>query len=193
MENIYQAKLNLPEKLSIRELQNNLLNAQNSIGYFFKSIPEETFFSKPDGGWSPAENVRHLTTATFTTGLFIKKELHFLLNLFGKGNSLKNLHQVRDEYLEKLSSGKKASGIFTPISLSFFRTKEWQQKECEALEFSIQQIVGVLDHWTEEELDTTNIIHPILGIITVREILYFSLYHLYHHSSIVEKRLGINK
>lgn len=174
--------------MNLEEIHRNFQKAQDEIVSFFKEIPQETFFSNPPGGWSPAENIRHLTTSIVPVSLFLKKELHFLLQIFGKTSFSRSYSEIVRQYKKKLNEGSTA-GVFSPFSLSFIRTREWQELECNTLSAALDQLIQVIPDWSEIEVDSTNIVHPILGTISVREMLYFSLYHLYHHSTIVEERL----
>ena len=44
--------------------------------------------------------------------------------------------------------------------------------------------------WSEAELDTRAVMHPLLGSLTMREMLYFMLYHDAHHATVVSIKLG---
>jgi len=54
-------------------------------------------------------------------------------------------------------------------------------------------LVNSLSHKTikqsETALDLYILPHPLLGKITLREMLYFTAYHVYHHQTIVERDL----
>lgn len=181
--------IHLPSNLDQLELIEQFNNAKNELLEFYTSIPENIFFSKPENGWSPQENIKHLYSATFVLALFIRKELKFLLLLFGRGNSKKSIPEIIKIYNNKLNSGSGA-GFFSPLFASNIIDIGKKNSEIKSLIDSIQELINVLPSWTEEELDNTNIVHPILGILSVREMLYFSLYHLYHHSSKVQMRLN---
>lgn len=42
---------------------------------------------------------------------------------------------------------------------------------------------------SDEILDTYQIPHPIIGLISVREMIYFTLYHYKHHLKAINKLL----
>jgi hypothetical protein len=54
----------------------------------------------------------------------------------------------------------------------------------------VTALARALEHWTEMDLDRCRLPHPLLGKITVREMLFFTLYHYEHHWAIVAERLG---
>jgi hypothetical protein len=46
-----------------------------------------------------------------------------------------------------------------------------------------------LEPWNEKDLDTIRMLHPLLGKITAREMIYFTVYHSEHHVAATKKRL----
>ena len=52
---------------------------------------------------------------------------------------------------------------------------------------SFAAFISNLQNWSEEELEMYNCTHPVFGKITVREILYFIIYHVQHHKEAIKK------
>jgi hypothetical protein len=52
------------------------------------------------------------------------------------------------------------------------------------------QLADVVGHWREEDLDRYRLPHPLLGKLTVREMLLFTVYHNYHHPRSLAARLS---
>lgn len=48
---------------------------------------------------------------------------------------------------------------------------------------------GALEQWSEADLDRVRMPHPILGPLTVREMLFFTLYHDGHHVEAARARI----
>jgi hypothetical protein len=46
-----------------------------------------------------------------------------------------------------------------------------------------------LDRWSEAALDSVQMPHPLLGRLTAREMIFFTLYHNQHHVEVVRRRL----
>lgn len=46
-----------------------------------------------------------------------------------------------------------------------------------------------LEGWSERDLDRIRMPHPILGMLTTREMLFFTLYHNRHHVEAARRRL----
>jgi hypothetical protein len=46
-----------------------------------------------------------------------------------------------------------------------------------------------LNKFTEEELDKYILPHPLLGKLTIREMMFFTIYHVLHHQMMTERDL----
>ena len=44
-------------------------------------------------------------------------------------------------------------------------------------------------NWKDTQLDQYIVPHPLLGKITLREMGYFTIYHVQHHDAIIRERL----
>ncbi|MCP5097860.1 MAG: DinB family protein, partial [Chloroflexi bacterium] len=60
---------------------------------------------------------------------------------------------------------------------------KWQEKGGE--------LVKALTKWSEKDLDNLMLPHPLLGNMTVREMLFFTLYHNMHHVNDVQRLLNL--
>ena len=157
---------------------------------FFAGIAEDTFMTAPAGVWSPAENLVHLikSCAPVIMALGIPKTA--LRIRFGwVRHELRTLAQVRHTYVnEALANGGKASGPFVPELLEPLDGSQarilskWREKG--------QELQAGLEKWSDQALDHYLLPHPLLGKMTVREILFFTLYHNLHHVNDVQRLLN---
>jgi uncharacterized damage-inducible protein DinB len=46
-----------------------------------------------------------------------------------------------------------------------------------------------IDKISEEDLDKHILPHPLIGKTTIREILYFTIYHVQHHQKAIKENL----
>ncbi|MCA9925664.1 MAG: DinB family protein [Anaerolineales bacterium] len=164
---------------------------KTAVSAFFSNIDDDAFFAAPPQVWSPAENLVHLIKSSSPVVMALNLPQMVLRLRFGKANrASRTLAEVRTEYVEvALAGGGVAGGPFLPkVNEQSAAEKrcileKWQEK-CEAL-------VQAIGKWSEAELDEHLLPHPLLGKMTVREILFFTLYHNMHHVNDVQRLLGL--
>jgi hypothetical protein len=114
----------------------------------------------------------------------------FIISLFfGKTNRpSKTYDELVNKYLGKLANGGKASGRFVPDKGSIKK----KEKISKSLSASINRLVSNIERFSEEDLDTLILPHPLLGKLTVREMMYFTIFHVEHHFESVKKNISIS-
>ena len=146
------------------------------------SFSEEHFFQKPaTDKWSAGENIQHLFVSVKPlVGLFGKPEL--MLQQWGKANRASMSYETLVEaYLEKLRQGGVAPAAFAPEVLAT------QAEQMENLHSINSKFLERASQLTEEVLETCQIPHPLLGLLTVKEFLLFTIYHTGHHNETIKR------
>lgn len=149
---------------------------------FLEMLNDAEFFAPQGEKWSPAEQVRHLTKSVRP----VAKALHMpriaLALLFGyRRAASRSFTEVEAFYQSKLKTGVTA-GRFAPSSQPApidprARRAEIMQHWQEAH----RQLLQTITTWPEAALDRYRLPHPALGKLTLREMLFFTLYHNAHH------------
>lgn len=149
------------------------------------------FFFPLGEAWSPADNVRHLLKSNRPVLRALRTPKLLLLVRFGGGlRPSKTYSEVRERYLARLAAGVTA-GRFTPRPLgSSDQTEEHRGSLMAAMDQVSRDLTGAVSDWGEWQLDRLRLPHPALGRLTVREMLFFTLYHNYHHMQNVVRRAG---
>jgi hypothetical protein len=147
-------------------------------------VPDALFNSSKENKWTPAENIRHLITATKMTIVPFTLPKFVPALLYGKGNGKSRTYEeVVSAYESKLADGAKASGVYVPEKTNYER-----EKLCPQILKEGDKLVQAIDNkWTEEQLDNYQVNHPILGKLTMRELAYFTIYHNIHHMETIRK------
>lgn len=91
--------------------------------------------------------------------------------------------ELVERYRKKLSAGGRASGPYIPKPVAASRGK---QKLLDQLGTAMHRMGLALNRHTEASLDNYLAPHPLLGKITLRELVYFTIYHCYHHLAGIE-------
>ncbi|MEO9887706.1 MAG: DinB family protein [Balneola sp.] len=146
---------------------------------------DDSLFDRPkaEGKWSTGQQLDHLIKSVkpLTTGMGLPK---FLLKIrFGTRNRPeRTFEELVAKYHKKLKEGGQASPAFIPPKISI------KQKDQLLAIYEKEKInlVKVLQKWSEKQLSTNIAPHPLLGKCTVRELLYFTIYHNFHHLKSIE-------
>jgi hypothetical protein len=177
--------------LTINEIAKQLNTAKTEFNNFCASLPDEQFFQYPPGKWSPAQQVKHLITATKNTRLAFRLPKFIVRWYAGKPNRpSRSYDELVNKYELKLQQGGRASGPYIPkpILPEYGKKKLLEQfsAEMNKLAASIQK------NWKDLQLDKYIAPHPLLGKITLRELGYFTIHHTHHHLSSIKAMTKIS-
>ncbi len=165
------------------DIKNALVEIFEELNAYVKTIDDAIFKKSMDGKWSIAQNVDHLTISNNITALSMNMPKMVLKQLYKTNNRPNwNYDEVVWKYHQKLSAGAKASLAFQPkFSLVPMRSlvNRFWNNSCDSL-------LKAIDKWSEEDLDTYLVPHPLIGKMTMRELLFFTVYHVGHHLSTVK-------
>lgn len=148
------------------------------------SVHETQYNFSKDQKWSTAENVQHIINATRMTHLAFNLPKVFPHLLYGKSNRTSHTFtKVVDAYHKKLQQGAKASGLYVPGNKQYVKVQH-----ANALKSSSVKLVSAIENkWSEQQLDALQVAHPLLGLVTLRELAYFTIYHNRHHEQTIKE------
>ncbi len=153
-----------------------------------RTTPTTAFYYKPANNvWSAAENMQHLTQSVQPLNrLFDRPKSYFAEKWGYASHASRSYQEVITAYHTALGTGIIATGVFVPLS---------PNTDLDGLLSEFTQandlLIRHLANWTEEELDEYVIPHPLLGPLTVREMMLFTAYHTRHHLEIMDKRVHL--
>ena len=168
------------------EIINRLRTNHEAFISTIASMNENDFNYAKEGKWNAGQVLDHLYRAvsTLSMGMMLPKFLFALL--FGKANRpSKDYDGLVAKYRGKLADGGKAHGRYLPSKVSFAN----QGKTETALRNAVNRICRNLASYSEEALDNYVLPHPLLGKITIREMMYFTMYHADHHREIIVREV----
>lgn len=165
----------------IAALQDSNLRAQA----WFSAIPAQEYFARQAEVWSASDNVDHMLKAIKPIVKALKLPKIALQSVFGKAErASKTYEEICQTYRNEIAKGAKASGRFLPnedapnANMEAFKEQQLQQ-----LAKTMEDLVFACGHWDETALDQYQLPHPIIGNLTVREMLFFTIYHNLRHAS----------
>ncbi len=134
------------------------------------------------GKWSAGQQLDHLCKSVAPVNMAFGLPGFVLQLFFGKANrpSL-GFEDLVKKYQAKLAAGGRASKQFIP------EKAEWEAraKLLRRLDHLSAELRLKIEKTAENQLDIYILPHPLLGKITLREMLYFTIYHVQHHQNLV--------
>ncbi len=157
----------------------------DAFNNYIASLNKEQFEATPNGKWSAGQNLDHLIRAMKPLQLAYGLPKFALNILFGKTNRPSRTYdEVVTKYKTKLAAGGKASGQFIPPIIRFEKKDELIKKYSEQK----QKLINKIEKQSEADLDKYILPHPLLGKVTLREMLYFTIHHNEHHLGLLKSR-----
>jgi len=170
--------------VTMLEIIEALESNAHSVAELFPGIPERLFFDGDPDHWSPAHHLAHLTQASESVGPALWSET---LPLHPTRRS-RTYAEVRDAAAASVAATHKD------------RLREMGRKVVIAPGLTRADIVNAFGSasanvrtaaaaWSEDELDRHALRHPLIGQLTVREMLLFFVVHERHHLKLVRARI----
>lgn len=163
-----------------------------NTGSFAAHFSEKNLLAKPEnwaaaapapGKWSPLQHLDHLVISVKTINRYLKWLPKWVFRWrFGKLNRpARNFEETLARYHSKLRAmpNNPFSSGEIPADRKVALLRDFEMGHAE--------FIRHFSKWSENELDETLVPHPLLGKITVREMLFFVVFHVRHHERIVEK------
>lgn len=153
-----------------------------------KVMNESEFRQVVRGKWNASQHADHLNRSLLPLIIALRLPSVFTLLIFGKSKHLScSYEELVAKYRSKLASGSKAVRPFIPSKFTF-KSKEILIKK---LNTNLKVLIRILEGYHENQLDEILLPHPILEKITLREMLYFTIYHAEHHRKLLLKNLEL--
>ncbi len=158
-----------------------------ALASYVAAYNKTLFTEMPEGKWSVGQHLEHLIRSSQPVYMAIGLPAFVLKLIFGKPNRPgRSFDELVERYQEKLSNGGAASGRFVPPAVPY-SLQQQKIKLFLQLKDKLQKRVLAL---SDSKLDNCLLPHPLLGKITVREMLFFTVYHTQHHLQIMQKQTG---
>ena len=161
------------------ELIAALRQMNTAIVAYFSALPSERFFAGSEDVWSAAHHLQHLTQSNkpVAMGLGVPKMLRKIVALGKSPQTSRSYSEIRELYRAALATGKvQATGRYAPRLET-----QHQPSIIQTFTEAAESVAASTEKWSEDNLDEYAMPHPVLGQLSVREILFFTLYHNSHH------------
>ncbi|HIE41466.1 MAG TPA: DinB family protein [Candidatus Aenigmarchaeota archaeon] len=164
------------------ELIENHLNFSNYIAGLSVNDYEFSYQNK----WNAGQHLDHIikSVAVLTKAFGVPKFI--LKSKFGIANrASRSSDDLIERYLEKLKTAKPTPSRFQPVIINFSK----REKTISLLHKKVDKLCKRAMKFSEKDLDYYILPHPLLGKLTLIELLYFTNYHVKHHGELLKKAL----
>ncbi|HSF45405.1 MAG TPA: DinB family protein [Chitinophagaceae bacterium] len=172
--------------MTIQEIASKLVSNHSAFTDYIDSLSDKDFMFNRNEKWTAGQQLDHLIRAVkpLTQGFMLPSWVFGLL--FGKSNRPgKTYEELVEKYKLKLAAGGRASGQFIPPPISLSQKSD--------LIIKLNKLAGKLalqvSRLSEQDMDTYVLPHPLLGKLTLREMMYFTIYHVKHHEENIKAEL----
>jgi hypothetical protein len=151
------------------------------------SLNKEEFEINLNNKWSAGQDLVHLIKLLqiLNIAYIIPKPLLGLL--YGKNkNEQRSFEHLKNLYEKALENGAKSPSIYIPKPVLFEDRDSLIQKHLSLNE----QFISKINKHSEADLDKFRLPHPILGKVSLRELLIFTSLHTIHHFELLKVKLN---
>jgi hypothetical protein len=169
-----------------QEIIDLLTKNHASFVAYMNELKREEFEFAHQEKWSAGQQLAHIVLCVKPLVKVFGMDKEVIAQNFGLSNRESASEKVLfDSYKEKLSGTYKTADRYLPEVVLLNQ----RQDLTENLTKLIQSLCVNIASFTETELDSLFIPHPLLGNLTLREMLYNAIHHVEHHQEATKNNL----
>ncbi|NNM18648.1 MAG: DinB family protein [Croceitalea sp.] len=175
------------DKQSIAQLMHE--NHQKFISKL-SALSDTDFEYKPAVKWTAGQQLEHIIKSVKPVVTAFSVPLFLLKMKFGLTNRpSKTYEELVEKYLGVLEKNKRYAipKKFAPDYIGIHQRK----KKLAYLNTLVLKLNRKANRLSEKDLDTYILPHPVMGKLTLREMLYFTAYHVQHHEVQIAQNLSL--
>jgi hypothetical protein len=168
------------------EICERLVQEHHAFIHYISSMNEKQFMFAPPGKWTAGQQLDHINRAVIALRQALMVPKFILRLVFPRANRPSKAYEdLVIKYQGRLQKGGRAAGRFVPSAIPL----EQQQLLAGKLDKEIEKLCRLTNRYSEEQTDKFILPHPLLGKLTLREMLYFTIYHVQHHHRLTVENL----
>ena len=145
---------------------------------YISKLPEKQYLHSHQHKWTAGQQLEHLIKSVDPLVKFYSMSPQAIEHMFGKTNRTNQSYkQLTANYQKQLAAGGKAPNRFLPTPSTFDQRGEGLNQ----LSQLVHQLIDNTSKQEEAVLESHLIPHPLLGNLTLKEMLYNAIYHVQHH------------
>ncbi len=159
--------------------------AKDEIASFFSALALDDFVGHANTEWRGSQTLEHLVKfmETMAQGTAMPREA--MRKRWGYPEKPSgSLQDIRERYVQALANGAQSPEGYYPSAQASMQVADYRRDLLARWHSANDRLVHNLESWTEAELDDYCVLHPLLGKLTVRELLFCALCHNQGHLDI---------
>lgn len=166
---------------------NSLRNSVENFNELISNLNKEEFEININNKWSAGQDLVHLIKLLriLNIAYLIPKPLLGLLYGINKDEQ-RSFEHLQMLYKKALANGAKSPSIYIPNSVLFENKTSLIEKH----QLLNKKFIEKINKHTEDELDKFRLPHPILGKVSLRELVLFTSFHTIHHFELLKLKLS---
>jgi hypothetical protein len=168
------------------EIVNLLEIKHQNLFDWLEKQPDHNWEKGPKEKWTTGQHVLHLFNSIKLLNKALSYPKFILKYKFGISNrETRSYDVVANKYHEKLIKHQDKSKAFN----NSLKTPTLSERKRLIVTFQIQKkkLQFKTSKWTDKDLDTLLIPHPLMGKMTVREIIMWTAHHTEHHTNTLKE------
>jgi hypothetical protein len=160
-------------------------NHKSFIDYL-SNLAKEEFEYSDDQKWTAGQQLEHIVLSVRPLVQFFSLDKTIIEQRYGTtSRQNRSYEDLLGNYIEKLTAGGKAPDKYVPETNSINE----RENLIEILETLTKELISKIETFSDQELSSLQIPHPLLENLTLREMLYNAIYHVEHHLVQVKSNL----
>lgn len=177
------------------EIIERLRDIQREVAVTVAAIPTARFEVGSADSWSPASYLKHLLLSVKPFAKAVSFPPDALKRRFGSPDRPSLPYaELRERYQARLADGIRAEDYEAILPTTFRMLDDVTNIQVYLVDLwneAHDRMIDGLDAWTEAHLDGVAILHPAIGTISVREMLFFTIFHNTLHGNDIRVAAGI--
>lgn len=167
-------------------IQRQLHDAHEVFFAYLAGLSDADLLARPNAKWSALQQLEHIGRSVRPVRLAFHIPKAVMRGIWGGANRPSRSYEALvAKYQSKLDQGGRAPRPFVPRGGRLADRARWVRRTRRQVR-GLSRAVG---RWSEQDLDACILPHPLLGKVTLREMLYFTIHHVQHHQRLVERNL----
>jgi hypothetical protein len=165
---------------SKQELISELRANHQEFAIYLSGLSDDEFNFCYLDKWSASQQLEHITLCVKPLVKVFSMDKAVIAQMFGRTDRVgRSTDELLAEYLARFAEGGKAPARFVPESVP----DNPRLIRCIDLTDLVDTMCAGIDTFSEDELDQLLVPHPLLDMLTLREMIYNAVYHVTHHQA----------